>query len=174
MGINKVYGKFSTKEVNSMERSLEKSIVNLVSKENLSHDEGLDLIDDLYWADWKLLENNYQDIVEQIFDYLRRDNLSNQETSKILKLYNNPDGSHIEQFAEIIVDIYKGDKKRFLKALNMEKEEATNLVYIFRANDIKVDEDMELLDLIHSEELTGEEKDTAKDFLKMYENICNT
>lgn len=156
-----------------MSKSLEEKIIHYINKYNLSIDESLDLIDSLYWADWTLLDSK-EEIVSKIFDYLNRDDLSNEETSKVLKLYNNPHGAYINEFAELILNVYVKDKIRFLKSLNIEKEEAINLVYIFRMNDIKVDEDRELLDKITSSELSQEERDTANDFLKMYKNICNT
>lgn len=157
-----------------MTESLEKIIAKTISKSNLGQDEGFELIDNLYWADWDALNNKNREVVGKIFNYLKRDDLSNKEISKILKLYNNPDGSFIDEFSQIIINIYKRDKKRFLKSLNLEKEESTNLVYVFRTNNIKLDEDIELLRLIDSDELSEEEKDTAKQFIKMYEYICNS
>lgn len=157
-----------------MTESLEKIIAKTISKSNLDQDEGFELIDNLYWADWDALNNKNREVVGKIFNYLKRDDLSNKEISKILKLYNNPDGSFIDEFSQIIINIYKRDKKRFLKSLNLEKEESTNLVYVFRTNNIKLDEDIELLRLIDSDELSEEEKDTAKQFIKMYEYICNS
>lgn len=157
-----------------MGKSLERKIIDLINKENLSKEESVELIDELYWADWNILEEEDSEIVEKIFDYLSRDDLSYEETSKLLKLYNNLDGAYIMRFANLILNIYKNHKKKFLKSLNLEKEEAINLVYIFRMNDIKLDEDKAMISLIDSDQLTEEEKNTGKDLLKMYENICNT
>ncbi len=157
-----------------MSKSLEENIISLINKSSISIDESLDLLDSLYWADWDTLDNLDNGIVERILSYLKNDCLSYQEISKILKLYNNPEGAHISRFSNLILNIYKTNKKVFLKALNLEKEEAGNIVYIFRMNAIELDKDRELLDLIDSDDLNQEETDTAKVFLKMYENICNT
>ena len=157
-----------------MKKSLEEEIIDYIDKDSLSLDKSLELIDDLYWADWDILKDEYPEKIEKIFDYLRREDLSDRELSQILKLYNNPHGAYIDEFAKLILDIYKRNKEVFLRALNLESEEGINLVYIFRMNDIKLDEDRDLMGLISSGKLSQEEKETADDFLKMYENICNT
>lgn len=157
-----------------MVKSLEKSIIDNINRENLSIDESLEFIDDLYWADWNRLEEKYPELIEKIFVYLASEERENREISKILKLYNNPDGSYTDEFAKLILDIYNRNKEKFLKALNLERGEAINLVYIFRMNDVKLDEDQDLINLIDSEILSEEEKETAYNLLKMYENICNT
>lgn len=156
-----------------MTKSIEAHIIEGINKVELTIDEGVDLIEDLYWADWDLLDAQ-EGLVDKIFHYLKRDNLSDQETAKILKLYNNPHGAHIDKFADLILIIYSRDKMRFLKSLYLESEEAINLVYIFRMRDVKIDEDKEFLDAISSDKLSQEEREAGSDLLKMYENICNT
>lgn len=157
-----------------MKKTTEENIIDSINRTDLSKDESLDLIDDLYWADWDVLDNEYPETLDKIFKHLNRKDLSDAELSQILKLYNNPHGAYIDKFAKIILNIYSRDKKVFLKALNLESEEAINLVYVFRMNDIKLDEDIELLEIIDSKELSEGEVETAMKFLKMYENICNT
>lgn len=157
-----------------MSKNSENRILELINRKDLSKDESVELIDEIYWADWSQLESRDKDIVEKIFAYVARGDLSNEETSKLLKLYNNLDGAHTIRFADLILHIYKTNKKKFLKSLNLEKEEAINIVYIFRMNDIDLSKDQELLDLIRSDELTEEEREIGESFFKMYENICNT
>ncbi len=157
-----------------MTKSLEENILNYMNKSSLSQEESLDLIDNLYWVDWDLLDSKYPEVIEKIFKFLNKDDLSDEEISYILKLYNNPHGAYIDEFGGVILNIYRKDKIRFVKSLNLEKDEAINLVYIFRMNDVKIDEDREFLDAVLSEKLSEEEKETASSLLKMYENICNT
>lgn len=157
-----------------MSKSLERNIVDYMHKSELSVEEGLELIDNLYWADWDLLDKEYPEVIDKIFQYLNKDNLSNEEISQILKLYNNPHGAYVEEFANIIANLYKKDKAIFIKSLNLEQEEAINLVYTFRNYDIKLDQDQELLDIMNSDLISAEELDTAEKFIKMYQNICNT
>lgn len=157
-----------------MVKSSETKIIDLINKKNLSKDERIELIDELYWTDWDILKEKDENIVEKIFAYINKENLSDEETSKILRLYNNVDGAHIRRFTELILNIYKTNKKKFLRSLNLEKEEAINIVYIFRMNDVKLGEDTELLNLMESDELSKEEINTAREFLKMYETICKT
>lgn len=156
-----------------MKRSSEDKIIEFIDKDVLSTEESLELIDELYWADWDVLEENPEHI-DKIFRYLNRNEFSNKEISLILKLYNNPHGAYVNEFSNIIVDLYNRDKAKFISSLNLEKEEAINLVYIFRTHDIKLDEDKELLKLIQSEELSEDEQDTAGKFIKQYETVCNT
>lgn len=157
-----------------MNKSTEQKIIDLIKKDILTREESLELIDNLYWADWDLLDKEYPNDISKIFSYINNYDHSNEEISQILKLYNNPHGAYIDEFANVIIDLYKKDKTVFIKSLNLEKEEAINLVYIFRNYDIKLDEDQELSDIMESGELSEEEVNTAEKFIKMYENICNT
>lgn len=157
-----------------MSKQTEEKIIDFIKKDVLTKDESLELIDSLYWADWDLINREYQESIDDIFQHLSKEGLSNEEVSLILKLYNNPNGAYVNEFANVIVNLYKKDKTKFIQSLNLEKEESINLVYIFRTHYIKLDEDQELLDIINSGELSEEEIDTAEKFIKMYENICNT
>lgn len=154
--------------------SAEDKIIKFIDKDNITKEESLELLEEFYWADWDILNEKYPDHIEKIFNYLRKDNFSNEEIALIIKLYNNPHGAYVDEFSNIILDLYQKDKTKFLKALNMEKEEITNLVYLFRNHDVVIDEDEELLSIIQSVELSEEEKDTGNQFVKMYERVCNT
>lgn len=156
-----------------MNKSPEEKIIEFIDKDVLSIEESLKLIDELYWANWDVLDENPNHI-DKIFRYLKEKDFSNKEVSQILKLYNNPHGAYVEEFSNIIVNLYNKDKAKFIKSLSIEKEEAINLVYIFRTHEIKLDEDKELLELIQSEELSEDEGDTAEKFIKQYETVCNT
>lgn len=154
--------------------SSEQKIIEFIRKDFLKEEESLELLDELYWADWDILNEKYPEHIKRILEYLRKDTFSKEETSLIIKLYNNPHGAYVDEFSDIILDLYQKDKTKFIKALNMEKDEITNLVYLFRNHDVVIDEDEELLSIIQSAELSEEEKDTGDQFVKMYERVCNT
>lgn len=162
------------KTLNKNKKTIEENIIEIIKKDKLGKDESLELIEELYWADWDLLKEEYPNYIDKIFLYLKKDDLSNKEISQILKLYNNPHGAYIEEFSDIITKLYKKDRVKFIKSLNMEKEESTNLVYLFRNNFIEIDEDPELAKTIESQELSEEEKDTAETLLKLYKHACTT
>lgn len=155
-------------------KTAEENIIELISKDSLTKEESLDLIKELYWADWDILREKYSDYIDKIFLYLKKDNLSDREISQILKLYNNPHGAYIKEFSDIIIELYKKDKLKFIRSLNMEKEESSNLVYLFRNNFIEIDKDLELAEILKSEGLTKEEKDTGEILLKLYKHACST
>ena len=157
-----------------MNISLEEKIIKKINMDTLTKEESIELIEDLYWADWDLLNDEYMDEIPKIFSYLKSENHSLEEISGILKLYNNPHGAYVDEFSDIIIELYKRDRLDFIRALNLEKDETSNLVYLFRNNKVVIDEDEELLEIIKSEELSEEEKDTGNFFIKMYENVCNT
>lgn len=154
--------------------SSEEKIIGFIEKDNMTKEESLEFLDELYWADWDFLNEKYPNHIEKIFNNLRKDNISNEERSLIIKLYNNPHGAYVDEFSQVILDLYKKDKMKFIQALNMEKDEISNLVYLFRNHNEVVDEDEELLSIIQSDSLSEEEKDTGNFFIKMYENVCNT
>ncbi len=154
--------------------SSEEKIIGFIEKDNMTKEESLEFLDELYWADWDFLKEKYPNHIEKIFNNLRKDNISNEERSLIIKLYNNPHGAYVDEFSQVILDLYKKDKMKFIQALNMEKDEISNLVYLFRNHNEVVDEDEELLSIIQSDSLSEEEKDTGNFFIKMYENVCNT
>ena len=160
--------------MNALSISLEEKIIEKINKDNLTKEESVELIEDLYWADWDLLNDKYMDQIPKIFSYLRNDDHSQEEVSQILKLYNNPHGAYVDEFSDIIIELYKRHRLKFIKSLNMEKDEMSNLVYLFRNNNVVIDQDVELLDTIKSDRLSEEEKDTGRFLIKMYDNICNT
>ena len=155
-------------------KTAEENIIELISKDSLTKEESLDLIKELYWADWDILREKYSDYIDKIFLHLKKDNLSDREISQILKLYNNPHGAYIKEFSDIIIELYKKDKLKFIRSLNIEKEESSNLVYLFRNNFIERDKDLELAEILKSEGLTKEEKDTGEILLKLYKHACST
>ncbi|MBU5426039.1 hypothetical protein KQI41_06385 [Tissierella pigra] len=131
-------------------------------------------LDELYWGDWKeLLENSNK--LEELFLYIEDyDSRSVEELSQILKLYSNPSGVFTIEFADIVAELYKSDKIKFMKALNLVQDEAINLVYIFRNLQIFSDGDEELKEVLSKENLSQNEIDTASIFYQMYKNICSS
>ena len=55
-----------------MQISLEEKIVKDINKQILTKEESLELIDDLYWADWDMINDKYKDSIPKIFNYLKK------------------------------------------------------------------------------------------------------
>lgn len=131
-------------------------------------------MEDLYWADWDEIGEKPK-VLKDIFDYIRNsEDLSLEELSGVLKLYNNPHGAYTIEFAKIISGIYIKDKIKFIKALNLVNDEIPNLVYAFRMEKVFEDEDMELNQILSLNKLSQEEIDTSNFFFKMYKTICSS
>lgn len=129
-------------------------------------------LEELYWTDLEEISKDKEKLT-WIFNYIKDYNSRDlKELSNILKLYNNPSGLFTKEFANIVFEIYNKDRIRFIKALNLVKEEAINLVYVFRMRNFFIDEDKEFMAMLNSKELSQEEIDTANTFLKMYRTIC--
>lgn len=86
------------------------------------------MLEELYWANWEELRS---DDIDKIFEYLSSNDLEVQEMSKVLSLYNNVAGAYTEKFARVIANYDIKDRIKFFKALNLNKDEAIHLVYIF-------------------------------------------
>lgn len=149
-------------------------IIDLIDKTSLTEKERLEFLDELYWADWAKLTVNYPEYIEKIFDFLRKSTFNPEEISLILKLYNNPDGAFIQEFSVIIAELYNKDRVSFIKALNIDPDEGEVLAYLFRNTKIFKDADAELDQIVHNDYLSEEEKDVARSFFRIYENLCNT
>lgn len=147
-------------------------IVELVNKEKLSLDDKVELLDELYWAEWDELDKEYPEEVEKIFYYLENKDLEIEELAKALSLYNNVAGAHTHRFANIIADYYTQDRIKFMKALNMNKDQAIHLVYIFRNLFVFDDKDKELSEIKSKGQLIDEELEAAETFYSMYNRIC--
>lgn len=131
-------------------------------------------IEELYWSDFGELEKD-EEKLKEVFDYLEEyGNRTIEELSQIITLYSNPSGAFTLDFAKIIGNYYKNDKLRFIKALNLVKDEIGNLVYVFRNLKIFEDEDEEEKQILESKELSPEEVETGEDFFKMYRKICTS
>ncbi|HAE91979.1 MAG TPA: hypothetical protein DCG60_04940 [Tissierella sp.] len=131
-------------------------------------------IEELYWSDLNKLLNKSEEldeVLEYIKDYNSR---SIQELAQILRLYSNPSGLFTKEFAEIIREIYRYNRIKFIKALNLIKGESINLVYAFRSKEVFEDVDKEIFEILNLNELSEEEIDTVNIFFKMYKTICAT
>lgn len=149
-------------------------IVSLINMDNPSLEDRLELLEELYWANWSELDDQYPGEVNKVFEYLKTSELTIEEKSKVLQLYNNIEGAHTLEFAEIIADLYKEDRIDFIKALNLSIDEAPHLVYIFRVRGIFEDEDEEFNEVKSFGRLNEVELEAANTFYSMYKNICNT
>src|SRR5699024_2822623 len=143
-------------------------IIKLINIDEPTLYDKLQLLEELYWANWKGLDEQYPNYINKIFVYLESNDLGIEETSKILSLYNNIEGAYTDKFAKIIVSIYIKDRIKFFKSLNLKKDEAINLVYIFRNLEVFDDEEKEYKDIESINQLSDEELDTACTFFSMY------
>lgn len=157
-----------------MKKSLEEAIKKYINKEDLGLEDKVELLDDLYWADWQAIKDNSNIDIDKLFNHLRSEDLTIEEISKVLRLYNNLDGAYTFEFAEIIANLYKKDEVKFFQGLNLNPDEAINLVYVFRMVDVFDDGKIEFQRIKEMKKLTEEEIETATTFFNMYETICNT
>lgn len=150
---------------------MDKNILEILDKSNPPLADRLKFLEELYWANW---EEVGSDNLEKIFGYLTSRNLEVEEMAKVLSLYNNVAGAYTDKFANIIGNYYREDKIKFFKALNLNKDEAIYLVYIFKMLKIFEDGDKEYEEVKNLNKLTDEELDTANMFFTMYRTICHT
>lgn len=149
-------------------------IIKLINLESPSLEDRLILLEELYWANWRELDGQYSNEVKKVFEYLKTSDLTIEEMSKVLPLYNNIEGAHTQEFAQIIADLYRKNRINFIKALSLSIDEAPHLVYIFRAMEIFNDGDEEFNEVKSSNKLSEKEVEAARTFYSMYKNICNT
>lgn len=149
-------------------------IIDYINKENLSHNEKLQLIEELYWADWGILSSEHPKELKKVFEFLRNSNFNEEEMSLLLKLYSNPEGAYVEEFSFIITKLYKLNKAKFIKALSLNMDEAENIAYLFRNNKLIEDGETELAEILATNELNEDEVILANRFFKTYKNVCNT
>lgn len=160
-------------------RTPEEKTYIYVNKIKLSQDEKKDFFYQLTLLDWNKTTKDYgKEFNDRIMQIVLKDNIDDLDNiAKIIELYNNVYGIYTLEFAEVIVEIYGRDKIKFIKGLNLVKDEAINIVYAFRLKNIFVDELEAKTDeeeILKSTALSNEEKETAKMFFKMYQTICFT
>lgn len=149
-------------------------IIDLINKDYLTEGERLELLEELYWADWDSLNANYPEEVKKIFIFLRNGEFDVQELSLVLKLYSNPGGAYVEEFSYIIAKLYNRDKIKFIKALHLDIAEGENISYLFRNDRVIEDGEIELREILSKNQLSEEEVVSANSFFKTYKNVCNT
>lgn len=149
-------------------------IIELINKEDLTKEERLELIDELYWADWSNLSTVYPNNLKKVFEFLRNVEFNEEEISLIIKLYSNPDGAYVEEFSYIIRKLYNEDRIKFMKALHLNIDEGENLAYLFRNDKVFEDGDAELESILAMKKLNEEEEISANAFFRTYKNVCNT
>ncbi|CCQ97950.1 hypothetical protein CULT_750001 [[Clostridium] ultunense Esp] len=160
-----------------MENKTSEELVYIyMNKSNLRNIEEKELFYHLSILDWNKMSEEYGEefnrkILKKV-QYTKTKDLENM--SNIILLFNNPYGKFTKEFGEVITKLYIKDKIQFMKALNLVKDETINIVYVFRlektfTNDYTEDD---LKEILYSNELSEEEKETAKMFFTMYRNIC--
>lgn len=155
----------------------EEIVYSYINKINLNEDERKDFFHQLVFLDWNKTSKDYGEgfndkIIEKVMKIETEDivNISN-----LIELYNNPYGVYTEEITRKVSNIYLKDKIKFIKALNLVKDESINIVYVFRTarvfeDDTKLQNDIE--EIQNSKNLSTEEKETASMFFTMYKNIC--
>src|SRR5690606_2397464 len=138
---------------------------------NLTAIEKKEFFHHLSILDWNKISEDYgEDFSFKILKKVQDTETNNLENmSNIILLYNNPYGKFTKEFGEIITKLYLKDKIQFMKALNLVKDETINIVYVFRLektfpNDYTEDD---LKEILNSNKLTDEEKETARMFFTM-------
>lgn len=157
-----------------MSESLNKLIKRYINKDNLDLDQKVQLLDELYWADWESINNDPNIDINKLFNHLQSENLDIEEIGKIMSLYNNLDGAYTQEFAKVIANLYTNDRIKFFQGLNLNQEETINIVYVFRMIKMFEDSDIEFKEVKDMNKLRDEEIDTTNTFYNMYETICNT
>ncbi len=141
----------------------EEKIYYYVNKTRLNNNEIKDLLYQLTMLNWDKIEQNYgRNISQRIIQKVIKMDIEDIESiSNIILLYNNPYGIYTLEFVELITKIYSKDKIRFIKGLNLVKEEAINIVYVFRLRKIFIDDvelERDIEEIQNSQRLSYEEK----------------
>ncbi|NLJ98540.1 MAG: hypothetical protein GX320_04635 [Tissierellia bacterium] len=161
------------------DRTPEEKIYFYVNKTKLNQNEKKDFFHQLTLLDWnQTIEDYGEGFNDRVIQMILNENIDDLENiSDIIELYNNPYGIYTLEFADVIARVYRENKIRFIKGLNLVKDEAINIVYAFRLKRVFVDDlenKMDEEEILKSNILSEEEKETAKRFFKMYETICST
>lgn len=149
-------------------------LIELINKDSLSKDDRLEFLDEIYWADLMKLGTEFPEVINKIFTFLRNEEFNMVEISLIQKLYGNPEGAYVEEFTYIIIKLYRFDRVKFIKALNLNIDEAENLAYLFRNNKVFEDGEKELQEILATNLLNEEERESANTLFRMYKKVCNT
>ncbi|NLW23126.1 MAG: hypothetical protein GXY88_07750 [Tissierellia bacterium] len=164
--------------MNIRRKSPEEKVYYYMKKEGLNPEEKKDLYYQLTILDWPYMMDCYgKDFTDRIVDRISEELVYDIESiSHIIQLYNNVYGVYTLEFARLITRSYIRDKISFMKGLNQVKDEAINIVYAFRLNNVfpdnNIEKDME--EIKNSPLLTKEEKERAYNFFHMYKTICST
>src|SRR5699024_2880109 len=154
----------------------EELIYDYTNKSELTDTERKDFFYHLTLLDWNNIAKDYgESFNDKILKKIMNEKIEDLETmSNAILLYNNPYGIYTLEFGKLITKFYLKDKIKFIKALNLVKDETINIVYVFRLERIFPDDYTEddSAEIQASNMLTDEEKETARMFFKMYRNIC--
>lgn len=157
-------------------KTSEELVYTYMNKSNLRNIEEKELFHHLSILDWNKMAEEYgEEFNRKILKKVQCTKTKDLENmSNIILFFNNPYGKFTKEFGEVITKLYIKDKIQFMKALNLVKDETINIVYVFRlektfTNDYTEDD---LKEILYSNELSEEEKETAKMFFTMYRNIC--
>ena len=139
-------------------------------KENNSEFAREEIIEELYWS--SLTTITVEEMLKIVKPFLMDSN-SIEEFAAVQKLYSNPEGAYIDFFEDIIIDLYKKDPYTFIKAVGLNPDEGTNVLYIFRNKAIFLEAESIKEELLKKTD-DAETKEMVESFFRYYDSICST
>ncbi len=144
-------------------------IVNMILSENKDMSM-TDILEELYWSD--LNEISHEDMVDIVIPYVLNSGTL-EEVAGAIKLYENPDGAHIELFQDMIIKLYGQDPLAYIDTVSEYPQEGFDTLYIFRNNGYFKDFEKEKEILVSMADGDGTISKIEL-FFKMYDNLCHT
>ena len=139
-------------------------------KENYNEFTREEIIEELYWS--SLTTITEQEMLKIVKPFLM-DSKRIEEFAAVQKLYSNPEGAYIDFFEDIIIDLYKKDPYTFIKAVGLNPDEGTNVLYIFRNKAIFLEAESIKEELLKKTD-DAETKEMVESFFRYYDSICST
>lgn len=139
-------------------------------KENYNEFTREEIIEELYWS--SLTTITEEEMLKIVKPFLM-DSKRIEEFAAVQKLYSNPEGAYIDFFEDIIIDLYKKDPYTFIKAVGLNPDEGTNVLYIFRNKAIFLEAESIKEELLKKTD-DAETKEMVESFFRYYDSICST
>lgn len=139
-------------------------------KENNSEFAREEIIEELYWS--SLTTITEEEMLKIVKPFLM-DSKRIEEFAAVQKLYSNPEGAYIDFFEDIIIALYKKDPYTFIKAVGLNPDEGTNVLYIFRNKAIFLEAESIKEELLKKTD-DAETKEMVESFFRYYDSICST
>lgn len=139
-------------------------------KENYNEFTREEIIEELYWS--SLTTITEEEMLKIVKPFLM-DSKRIEEFAAVQKLYSNPEGAYIDFFEDIIIALYKKDPYTFIKAVGLNPDEGTNVLYIFRNKAIFLEAESIKEELLKKTD-DAETKEMVESFFRYYDSICST